>query len=191
MDLEVTRVFKKGNKNYAFEVNNGQTVVQVDKAGMISAINSGHTFKNATVNVQSGNVTVNRDVPREPLKVQEVRVINKLAPNRDSKPVIFLVSVDGKTKTISVKEYETLLHNSGYVVKMGGKTTYLNKLKRNIFNSVWFRGDVSQQSLDAMVACLALAWGNSAWAYMNGLEKSLKANNPNGIRCHKYCFSRI
>jgi len=199
MQFQVIKVLTNHNKVYAYVASNGQAEVTATKESMFNAVRSGHTFTNASVNIQTGSIRVKGDVPREEVKLKSVKVIEILAPNSVCKPALARVRENGMSIAVSIQELERLKNDPDCDFDMmslnTAKRINLVEYKRNIFNTEWVRHDASEDALMSLAGCIMLAYGMDALNYLNKLEKILKrgskfasANFDECVRIIKGCL---
>ena len=181
MQFQVIKVLTSHNKIYAYVASNGQAEVTATKESMFNAVRSGHTFTNASVNIEAGSIRVKGDVPREEVKLKSVKVIEVLAPNSVCKPVLARVRENGMSIAVSIRELERLKNDPDCDFDMRSLNTAkrinLVDYNRNIFNTEWVRHDASDDALMSLSGCIMTAYGVDALNYLNKLEKTLKRDS--------------
>lgn len=139
MQFQVIKVLTNHNKTVGYIVSNGESVSPQTKESMFNAIRSGHTFTNASVNIQAGSIRVNGDVPRENIKLKQVKVIEILAPNSLRSPVLARIRENGMSRAVSVQELEQLKNDMNCDFDLmslnAAKRINLVDYNRNIFNT--------------------------------------------------------
>lgn len=199
MQFQVIKVLTNHNKVYAYIVSGNGKSFSAPKESMFNAIEAGHTFTNASVNIQAGSIRVKGDVPREEVKLKSVKVIEILAPNSVCKPALARVRENGMSIAVSIQELERLKNDPDCDFDMmslnTAKRINLVDYKRNIFNTEWVRHDASEDALMSLAGCIMLAYGMDALNYLNKLEKTLKrgskfasANFDKCVRIIKGCL---
>lgn len=178
MQFQVVKVLTNQNKTVGYIVSNGESVSHQTKESMFNAIRLGHTFTNASVNIQAGSIRVDGNVPRENIKLKQVKVIEILAPNSICKPVLARIRENGMSRAVSVQELEQLKNdmNCGFDLMSlnAAKRINLVDYNRNIFNTEWVRHNASNEALMALASCIMTAYGTDALNYMDKLSKTLK-----------------
>lgn len=178
MQFQVIKVLTNHNKVYAYIVSGNGKSFSAPKESMFNAIEAGHTFTNASVNIQAGSIRVKGDVPREEVKLKSVKVIEILAPNSVCKPALARVRENGMSRAVSVQELEQLKNDMNCDFDLmslnAAKRINLVDYNRNIFNTEWVRHNASNNALMALASCIMTAYGTDALNYMDKLSKTLK-----------------